>query len=482
MVYEHNLQKYINKLLKNQNNTNTPFLQNIYTRADYYVLLQEVATIIKQNPHASLQTIKLLLFQNSGLKELINEFIHTTEITPGLLLDFGTQKNRDTILCGLAQEYTHTETREKVFNPKPINQDTIFDLASTSKLLTCIAILKIKELGLIDIFSPVKKYLPEFKELGNTTIYDLLKFRVKVSTKSRIDKAKTAQEALEILYTASPDENQNFTNAYTDIGAMILKLLIEKVTKMPFNHFINDIIFTKANMKDTHLNVPLEKIPRVANENYATIIKSDGTYHTSFSTNPGTAHDPKTIIIGAKDGIAPGHAGYFSTKQDMVNLGFALTNGTILNKESVLSIADNEVGRKIDDKFTTFYGSLVYLKQPDNKNIYLPLSGKSFISPGFAGTTLCIDPLNNIVLFIGANRLHNRIYQIHPNQIKNIKIDETGKRTFMLTSGEEMIVCSDFTQERTRLLKLAINLSLQYQFLEHLFPSPKVMHLVRELN
>lgn len=482
MVYEHSLQKYINKLLKNQNNTNTPFLQNIYTRKDYYTLLQEVTTIIEQNPHASLQTIKYLLFQKSGLKELIDEFIHTTEITPGLLLDFGTLKNRDTVLCGLSQEYSHEQNGVKTYSPKIMNQDTIFDLASTSKLFTCIAILKLKELGLIDLFSPVRKYLPEFKHLDNTTIYDLLKFRVKVSTKRRIDKAKSTQEALEILYTAAPDENQNFTNAYTDIGAMILRLLVEKITKIPFNDFLQDIIFKKANMKDTHLNVPFEKIPRVANENYATIINSDGTSYTKFDTNPGTAHDPKALIMGANKGIAPGHAGYFSTMQDMVNLGFALTNGTILTKESVFSIADNEVGRKIDDKFTTFYGSLTFLKQPDNKNIYLPLSGKSFISPGFAGTTLCIDPLNNIVLFIGANRLHNRVYQIHPSQIKNIKIDETGKKTFTLSDGEEMIVCSDFTQERTKLLKLAINLSLQYQFLEHLFPSPKAMHLVRELN
>ena len=87
-----------------------------------------------------------------------------------------------------------------------------------------------------------------------------------------------------------------------------------------------------------------------------------------------------------------------------------------------------------------------------------------------------------ITLFIGSGRLHNRIYQIHPNQVANIKVDEHNKKTFILPNGEEKIVCADYTKEKEVMVKLALDLSLQYQLLEKIMPPNKEMHLVRELN
>ena len=476
------LHQYIQELLQNQNMTNTPFLQNIYSERDYYNLLHEVLLTIREHPHASLSLLRFQLFQKSGLKELIDSFVKETQLTPGLLLDFGTFKTRETILCGKSQEFVHDENNQLIFAPKNMEQDTIFDLASTSKIFTCISVLKLAEWGFIDLFTPVKNYVPAFTNLDDVTVYDLLKFRVMIVTDYRIDSAKTPEEAQQILYTAHKKENQNFTNAYTDIGAMVLRLLVEKMSGLSFVDFVQENILKPAGMSDTYLNVPEEKLYRVANENYSTIVDKDGNPFIRYDNIPGTSHDPKAQAMGSNQGIAPGHAGYFSTKDDLIRLATSLINHTILSEESVMSISDNEVGYNQDGNFSYFYGSLVYLKQPDPKNIYLPLSGKSFISPGFAGTTLCVDPLNQISLFIGANRLHNRIYQVHPSQRANNHIVESKRKTFTLPTGEVKVVSADFSQERTQLLKLAINLSLQYQFLEQLFPKQKEMHLVRELN
>ena len=96
--------KYIDELLKNQNNTNIPLLQDIYSYKDYERILKPVLKTIYDNPYANLTTLRLKLFLNSGLKEIMNIFVNDTKITPGVLLDFGTFKTRDTILCGLRQE------------------------------------------------------------------------------------------------------------------------------------------------------------------------------------------------------------------------------------------------------------------------------------------------------------------------------------------------------------------------------------------
>ena len=305
-----------------------------------------------------------------------------------------------------------------------------------------------------------------------------------IVTDKRVDSAENKEEAEQILFGVHKREDQNFTNAYTDMGAMTLRYVVERVSKMSFKEFVQSEIFNQVGMKDTYLNVPQEKLDRVANENYSTIIKSDGTEITRYDNIPGTPHDTKALSIGELDGIAPGHAGFFSTKDDMIKLGESLIKGEVLKKESVASISDTATGFKDDNKYTYFYGSLVYLKQPDPKflSVYPPLSGRSFMSPGFAGTTLCVDPINEITLFIGSSRLHNRIYQIHPNQRKNIKIDEYNKKTFILPNGEEKVICADYTKDKEVLVKLALDLSLQYQLLEKIMPTDKEMHLVRELN
>src|SRR5699024_9087145 len=128
-----------------------------------------------ENPNASITTLRLKLFQRSGLKEIMDNFVNFTKITPGVLLDFGTYKTRDTVLCGKRQECV---MENGILVPKELDmeEDTIFDLASTSKLFTAVSILKIYEMGLIDVFDPVNKYVPEFKNLEDVTIYELLKF------------------------------------------------------------------------------------------------------------------------------------------------------------------------------------------------------------------------------------------------------------------------------------------------------------------
>ena len=63
------------------------------------------------------------------------------------------------------------------------------------------------------------------------------------------------------------------------------------------------------------------------------------------------------------------------------------------------------------------------------------------MSPGFAGTQLVVDPINKITLFVGAPRLHNRIYQISKNQVPNIKIDSHNiKHLFYLMVVRKLFV------------------------------------------
>lgn len=486
MIVTMKMHKYINELLKNQNITNNELIHNLYSRKEYLELLKPVLELIKSNPYASYTTLKNKLLARSILKKTIIDFVKETELTPGLVLNFGTEKMREFLVYGRSQEYELIGNK-KVFNPVNMESNTIFDLASTSKLFTAISITKLAEEKRLDLYDTITSIVPEFKNLDDVTVLDLLKFKVNIKTCRRVDEAKTKEEAESILFTAYKN-NQDVYNSYTDIGAMVLRYVVEKITKMSFNDYVKETIFKPLGMNETFLNVPEELIKkgRVASENFSTIIDKDGNPLTKTDTTPGIVQDAKALAIGKNEGIAPGHAGYFSTTSDMITLGQALINNKILNHDSVLSLSENIVGTALDDGYSWFYGSLVFSKQPviDGKlNVDHRLSGKTFMSPGFAGTTLYVDPLNNICLFIGANRLHNRIWQIHENQKENIITNPTThKQIFKFKDGTEQVISIRFAGEKEKIINQALTLSLQLQLLERLFPNQKEIKLVRELN
>ena len=391
---------------------------------------------------------------------MIIDFVQNKKLTAGLVLDFGSFDSQNEIIAGSKQEYAILNNK-KINIPQKMTYDTIFDLASTSKIFTTLAILKLMEENYLDLFDPIVKYVPE------------LKFKVHIKTKVRIDTAKTKEEAEKILFSAYIYPEQELHNSYTDIGAMILRYVVERITALPFSQYITETILKPLNMNDTYLNVPAEKIDRVANENFSMQINCTGDLIERTDNVPGTVNDPKALAIGASYGIAPGHAGFFSTTHDMITLGNALINYTLLKKETVFNMSENVTGHAMANKYSYYYGSLVYCKQPDNLKlgVYHKLSGKAFMSPGYAGTSLYVDPLNQICLFLGSNRLHNRIYDIHKNCISNIhtKLD-TGKQIYILPNGAEEIVSLDYTKKKELVIQKALDLALQYKLLKQLYP------------
>ena len=116
------------------------------------------------------------------------------------------------------------------------------------------------------------------------------------------------------------------------MGAIALKYVIESVTKMPYESFIKDIILKPTKMNNTFLNVNNSFINDVANENYSTIIDKDGNIITTTDNEVGSIYDPKAKMLGHNLGFASGHAGYFSTTEDMIKFAKALINEEFIKK------------------------------------------------------------------------------------------------------------------------------------------------------
>lgn len=468
------LDDYIEELLKRQNDTLFFEQKNLFTKKQYYELLKPVIEIISNNKDCSIEELRELIFKQSNIEENVYKLVKERELTPGLVFSYGTNNYQETVIYGNKQE-VEIQNGIMVPNIDIMTEDTIFDLASVTKLFTSLSIMKLLQWNMINLNDEIVKYAPQFIYLKGVTIFDLLSFGVPVKTDRRIDSTDDREKAEQILFNIKINCSDNNVRPYTDMGAMVLKYVIEAVTKMNYYDFLKQIILDEADMTDTYVQIPEDKLNRVANSNYdIKVNKSNIVINTQNAK--GIAYDKKAQVMGQKDGILSGHAGLFSTAKDMTNLGKKLINYVILPKELLEMMSTNRTGKVYYEgdiqKYIQYYGFLVYSKNPNlgHNELYEATSGKSFASAGWSGTQITIDPVNKIYFFLGSNRSHNRITYIDETRKNDIITNELGRKSMILPDSSEKIDTTRYSWERGSLIvKPAIRLLLQYKMLEDIF-------------
>ncbi len=474
-MLEKYLEDYVNDLYTKQNNGAVLEQQNLYSKKDYYELLKPVIDLFK-NDSLSLQEMREALFKNSGIEEKVNDFIYKREMVPGMVFSYGTGNYKETVVIGNRQEVTLDEKGNLVPAVEKMTEDTIFDLASVTKLFTSLSVLKLVENGTISLDDEIKKYAPEFKNLNGVTIFDLMSFGVPLKTEGRVDGKDSKEESEQVLFTLYVDKEDANERPYTDMGAMVLKYVVEHASGMNYYQFIDENILSKLNMSDTHVLVPKMKLDRVASTNLDSKIYKDGNVITTTNAIKGVVYDPKAQSMGQPEGILSGHAGMFSTANDMTNLAKGIMGGQVIDEEYVEMMAKNRTGRKYiqDDKekYVQYLGFLCYSKNPilGSSELYHAMSGKAFASAGWTGTQLTVDPINQLYFFMAGNRSHNRMTFIDPAQRDKVVEDENGKKTIVLPNGDVKIDATRFAWDRDEVVvHPALKLSIQYKMLEDIY-------------
>ncbi|WP_033292937.1 serine hydrolase domain-containing protein [Amycolatopsis jejuensis] len=281
----------------------------------------------------------------------------------------------------------------------PMRNDTIFDLASISKLFTSIAALQLTEQGKLDVNAPVTSYLPEFAANGkqDVTVEQLLThtsgFDADPSPSLWAGYPDIPARRKAIL--DSPLKNPpGSTYLYSDLNLLTLGLLIEKLSGKPLDQVVHDRITAPLGMTDTGYNPPAAKLDRIA--------------ATEYETTPprglvrGQVHDENAWALG---GVA-GHAGVFSTAGDLAVLCQAILNGgsyrghRILQPGTVEKMLTNYNQRFPGDE----HGLGFELDQPWYMGaLSSPVSAGH---TGFTGTTLVIDPESRSFALLLTNRVH----------------------------------------------------------------------------
>ena len=259
--------------------------------------------------------------------------------------------------------YSHAFGKRDVEKNLPMQQDTMFRIASQTKALVSVGIMMLQEEGKLLINDPVSRYIPEF---ANSTVavakngggYDIVKAKRQITLRDLLthtagigygggvaaDKWKEAKitgwyfadrdepvgDTIKRLATLPMDAQpgEKFVYGY---NIDILGVVIEKASGMPLDEFLRTKILSPLKMNDTYFYVPQEKASRLAVVYSA---KTDGTIERAPDKSEMVAQGG--YITGPRRSFSGG-AGLVSTAKDYARFLQMMLNGGSLDGARLLS-------------------------------------------------------------------------------------------------------------------------------------------------
>lgn len=287
-----------------------------------------------------------------------------------------------------------------------INEETMFDVASITKLYTLILLFKLEELGFINLEEKICNINPDFQNLEDFTLNDLVRLHGELKTDGNIKLANSSFEAYEILKTLYLSSNDRTENKYTDFGAMVIS---DTICKVLSKHFGYNLTFEE--IMEKYLLNPIKAKNTLFNPTTNNV--------TGNGNELGLVHDPKARILGS----ALGHAGIFTTSDDLARLAKEIYKVNYYNKGLISKKSLNRLGEvTFPNSKQSNKGNLgIYVKHPlGYEKTFTPpeFSRGSFSHQGWTGSLAMFDPNN----YIHNNILVNAIYEDNDSdKVKNDK-------------------------------------------------------------
>ncbi len=318
----------------------------------------------------------------------------------------------------------HFETigMRDVENKKPVEDDTIFRIYSMSKPITSVAVMILYDEGLLQLDDPVEKYLPEFKDMkvfnkeqtethpakNKMTIKHLLthssgltygwgnkpvdKLYSELKIFKRGSGLKEMVEKLgEIPLVFEPGERWNY-----GVSTDVLGYLVEVVSEMPFEEFLQTKIFKPLGMVDTAFSVPKEKVDR-----FAALYRHNKEEGMKLAANVPLATDDLTFFPSGGGGLVSTTADYLRFCQMLLN-GGELDGARILKTETVdlMRYPHEQYGK--GGAFGLGFHVVTRTNEKAGKR-----SNGSFSWGGAAATTFWIDPEKELIGILMTQLMNN---------------------------------------------------------------------------
>jgi uncharacterized protein YbbC (DUF1343 family) len=322
------------------------------------------------------------------IDEIVNREIQLGNI-PGAVVLIGQQ---DSVVYRRAFGY-----RALVPERVPMTEDTIFDLASLTKpIATATAVMQLVERGKINLDAPVARYWPTFGANGKNAIHvrDLLKHSSGLSAGLKVASIRSGYgEALKQIVAQKLIARPGKVFLYSDIDFIVLGELVARVSGLPLDRYCARWIFDRLAMKDTGFKPGVAERPRIA-----------PTTYLNGKLLQGEVNDPVAYEMG---GIS-GHAGLFSTVDDLAVFAQMLLNGGSLHGAEILKGTSIETmtARQQTKNGSGWWGLGWEIAPSFNSGPDELIPPNSFGHTGYTGTAMWVDPVSKSYLIILTNRVH----------------------------------------------------------------------------
>ncbi|MEV4969626.1 serine hydrolase [Streptomyces scopuliridis] len=279
-------------------------------------------------------------------------------------------------------------------------EDTVFDLASLSKLFTSILAVQQIERGALELAARVTTYLPEFGRAGkqDVTVRQLLTHTSGFRAWVPLYTAPTYEGKLQLLWNEAPVSPPGTAYLYSDLNLISLQLILERITGHTLDTLLHDEITAPLAMHRTRYNPPASWKPEIA----ATEDARRPWSGLDRGLVWGEVHDENAYSLG---GVA-GHAGVFSRAWDLAILARTLLNGGAYGRARILRPESVEL------MFTDFNSGFPGDAHGLGFELYQHWYMGAMAAPstaghtGFTGTSLVLDPTTDSFLIVLGNSVH----------------------------------------------------------------------------
>ena len=293
--------------------------------------------------------------------------------------------------AGNRQDYSGTERNHP--DPKPVTENTLYDMASVSKLMsTTMVALRMMEDGAFSLYDSLWRYFDDAGSFADATILDLMTHSSGIAPHIPLYlKGITPDEAIPTILHSEPLNAPGEQVHYSCMGYITLRAILEKISGKPLDALAKELVFDPLGMKTACYNPPVED---VAATEYSRI-------YNQYTI--GHVHDENAHFLG---GVS-GNAGVFASLDDCIRFGAMLSNrGSLegkryLNRRTFELAIHNYTPGKNESRGLGFS-----LKDWD-----ISASGE-FTSPGsyghngYTGTSIYCDKETGIYMVLLTNSVH----------------------------------------------------------------------------
>lgn len=309
-------------------------------------------------------------------------------------------------------------------NPEPMKLDTLFDMASLTKIFsTTLAYMKLVDEKIISIEDKVNKYLPEFTggDKDIVTVKQLLQHNSGLPSSYHFYNPKgippeffsqSREKTIGLLPLVPLIHKPGTITVYSDINFALLGVILEKITGMQQDNYVEKNIYQPLGLRDTGYILKKKRVPQ---NRFEATERCGNTREGKVSfpnirtyTLQGEVQDEFGYY--SMEGIS-GNSGLFSSADDLSVLCQLILNKGQYNTFKLCS--EQTVNLFLETvNIDKTYSLGFEIPSADSKTIFgllLPESGNAFGHSGWTGNCFVIDFQHNSGIIILTNKKHTPV-------------------------------------------------------------------------